>query len=606
MSYARFSRLPDETSRQASANALLNCIIKEVAIPQGTFSYRWPAQREGLPERLHGTPLLIEWSASLALFVMVDRRSAIGSHFYLSAVYLREAGAAGWHLPEMAGLVSALLEHCQWRDGRLNQELCDQVVQSHDVMTTIVAHAVEQPRLYPLTDYRRSEQGLWFGHPNHPTPKARQWPSHRLQGKPAYAPEFCATTALHQFSFPVAGLSVQANRLSAQDVLPHVADQRHAENGSRVVLSMHPVQAELFRQDARVAALIADGIIGDLGQSGWCAAPTASMRTWYLEGHPWFLKGSLNVRITNCVRKNAWYELESTLVIDRIMHRLDQKKDVVLEALCVAQEPATVHWAPAEGDETDQCWFREQTGMILRENFCERFSPERCLLSATLFGRDAQLAPMALSFIEAASPDGVSDTGDTLPPEGWVRQWFQAYLRTLMAPVLGLFFRHGIIMEPHMQNCVLIHDEGMPRQMLLRDFEGVKLTSDKGVDWLAGETPNPRVRESMTYRREQGWNRIAYCLFVNHVAEAILALSWQRPALGDALWQDTLNELRRVRQTLETSAPELDALLKGGDLPCKTNFKLRLMAQADRHAEYVALPSPWCINQAMGREVAYG
>lgn len=110
----------------------------------------------------------------------------------------------------------------------------------------------------------------------------------------------------------------------------------------------------------------------------------------------------------------------------------------------------------------------------------------------------------------------------------------------------------------------------------------------------------------MTYRREQGWNRIAYCLLVNHVAEAILALSWQRPDLGDALWQDTLDELRRVRQTLEMPTPELDALLAGGDLPCKTNFKLRLMAQADRQAQYVALPSPWQVARAVDREVAYG
>ena len=89
-------------------------------------------------------------------------------------------------------------------------------------------------------------------------------------------------------------------------------------------------------------------------------------------------------------------------------------------------------------------------------------------------------------------------------------------------------------------------------------------------------------------------------------AEAILALSWQRPVLGDALWQDTLDELRRVRETLGVAAPELDALLAGDELPCKTNFTLRLMAKADREAQYVALPNPWYPSQVMSREVAYG
>ncbi|PRY66617.1 siderophore synthetase component [Vreelandella songnenensis] len=603
MSYARYSRLPGEISRHASVHALLNCIIKEVAIPHGTLCYRWPDCREGLPEHLHGTPLLIEWSTTLSLLVMVDRRSRIGSHYYLSDIYVRTSAASEWRAPDMAVLVKALLEHCEWLDGAPNGELVDQVLQSQKVMTAIVAHAAEQPRLHPLKDYRNSEQGLWFGHPNHPTPKARQWPVHLLQEKPPYAPEFSATTALHQFSFPLEGLNVQANRMNALDVLPYIADQRRAENSQRVVLAMHPVQAALFRQDASVARMIEEGVIGDLGKGGWQAAPTASMRTWYVEGQPWFIKGSLNVRITNCVRKNAWYEQESTLVIDRIMHRLLQRKDTALEALCVAQEPATVHWQPVNGDDENKRWFREQTGVILRENFCQRYAPQNCLLSATLFARDARLAPMIHSFIDQTM---LSARHDPLPTEWRIRQWFQAYLRTLVAPVMALFFRHGIVMEPHLQNCVLIHAQGEPRKMLLRDFEGVKLTSDKGVDFLAGEALDPRVEASMIYSREQGWNRIAYCLLVNHIAEAVLALSWQRPALADQLWQDTLEELRHVRQALDVAAPELDALLEGGSLPCKTNFKLRLMARPDRQAQYVLLPSPWQVNRIKTREVAYG
>ncbi|WP_144979842.1 IucA/IucC family protein [Halomonas sp. C22] len=597
MSYARESRLPSEISRHASMHALLNCLIKEVAIPEQTLLYRWPACRKGLPEYSEGAPLLIRWSASLSLWVMVDRQSVLGSHYYLSDTYVRVAGDDRWQVLELPELITALLEHCEWHEGALNQELSVQARQSQKVMSSIVAHAAEQPRCTPLADYPSSEQGLWFGHPNHPTPKARQWPSHLLQDKPAYAPEFGATTPLYQFSFPRHGLSVRANRLEHEEVLAQVADQGAAEDVERIVLSMHPVQAELFKQDARVSELLKDKVIRDLGQSGWCATPTASMRTWYIEGHPWFLKGSLNVRITNCVRKNAWYELESTLVIDRIMHQLMQAQEPSLDALCVAQEPATVHWAPAGSDDEQQRWFREQTGVILRENFCQRFSPQTCLLSATLFARDPELMPMVLDFI-AGEPKA-------LPTPDKIRAWFQAYVGTLLAPVMGLFFRHGIVMEPHLQNCVLIHADGTPRQMLLRDFEGVKLTSDKGLDWLAGESLHPRVKASMTYSRQQGWNRIAYCLFVNHLAEAILALSWQRPGLADALWQDTFDELHRVKRELDVPAPELEELLEGGSLPCKTNFKLRLMAQADRQAQYVRLPNPW-VTQTAKREVAYG
>ncbi|MDP4556779.1 IucA/IucC family protein [Halomonas meridiana] len=605
MSYAQEHRSASDISQRASVHALLNCIIKEVAIPERRLAFQWPSHRLGLPEALAGVPLLIEWSTSLHLWVMVDRQSTIGSQYYLSDVYLKAKGDSEWTAAGAETLISRLLKHLPCVDAGINQELAQQVRQSRQVMAEIVRHAAKQPHRQPLADYPSSEQGLWFGHPNHPTPKARQWPDECLDdGTPSYAPECGIATSLYQFSFPADGLRVQANRVEEEDVLSYVADQAAAESDERVVLSMHPVQAAMFKQAPAVKALLQRNVIRDLGQSGFSAVPTASMRTWYIEGHPWFIKGSLNVRITNCVRKNAWYELESTLVIDRIMHQLGRLEDPSLATLLVAEEPATVHWTPNEGNEEEQRWFREQTGIILRENFCRRFSPQDCLLTGTLFARDTTLVPMVLSFISQGY-EGSRSTS-TLPEQNQVRAWFRAYLRTLLAPVLGLFFRHGIVMEPHLQNCVLIHEAGTPQKMLLRDFEGVKLTRDKGTAWLAGEVLHPRVEASMIYSREQGWNRIAYCLFVNQIAEAILALSWQRPALADALWQDTSTALQRVRNKLEVAAPELDALLQGGALPCKTNFKLRLMAQADRQAHYVSLPNPWHVPRVMGREVAYG
>nr|WP_300311402.1 IucA/IucC family protein [Halomonas sp.] len=580
-------RTPCEVSRQASWHALLNCTVKELAIPGGLLSYQWPANQEGLPELSHGIPLLIEWPNGLSLFVLVDRKSTLGSQYYLSDLYLRDTANATWQVPEFAAFAGALVKACQhFEDGGSNAELLDQICQSRDVMHDIVQHAGDSQS--PLQDYPGSEHGLWFGHPNHPSPKARQWPpeldAHR------YGPEFRPGGCLYQFEVPRDGLQINANRIGSDAVLACVADQRHAASTDRAVISMHPVQAALFKQDPRVVTLLRDGVLRDLGETGFAATPTASMRTWYIADHPFFIKGSLNVRITNCVRKNAWYELESTLVIDRIMHQLMEQRDPALAALCVSHEPATLHWAPAWADDDTQLWFREQTGIILRENFCRQEGAENCLMAGTLFARDTGLVPLAPAFVAGES----SETSE-LPSEDTLAAWFDGYLHGLIQPVLALFFRHGIVMEPHLQNCVLVHQDGRPQRILLRDFEGVKLTDDKGVDWLAGECNLPsRVRESMIYSREKGWQRIAYCLFINHLSEAILALSWQRPELGEQLWTQVFAELKRVREVLAVETPELDALIAGEALPCKTNFKLRLSAQADRQAQYVHLPSPWC------------
>lgn len=559
-------------SDRASSHALLNCIVKEYALPNDWIDYRWPTDARGLGHLSAegGQPLNLRWPGEqgFEVFVLVDRQAYLGQHRYLSDPHVRTRGASVWRACAFMQLAEALVAAVADSEGEVNAELLAQMRQSERGMAEML-HQRAPARAAPR-DYLESEQRLWFGHPTHPAPKARQWPA-SLEAR-RYAPECQALTRLHQFSFPREGFVCRANGLSPAEVESAIGQQEG--DGERVVLSLHPVQATLFKQDPRAARLLANGTLRDLGESGFLAAPTASLRTWYVKDHPYFIKGSLNVRITNCVRKNAWYELESALVIDRLFQRLSLRRDATLEALRLAREPASVHWAPPGA--ADRRWFTEQTGIVLRENFCVDEGESRCLMAGGLFGRDVDLSPWVGRVI-----------GDRDPVA-----WFEAYLEALVMPVLSLFFRHGVVLEPHLQNCVLIHDHGWPRAVLIRDFEGTKVTAEHGARWLEGELA-PEVRESLVYSRAQGWRRVAYCLFVNHLAEAILALSWHHPALGERLWQCVHTQLAGVRRRLGVATPELDGVIAGGAIPCKTNLKVRLMGAADRQSPYVQLPSPW-------------
>jgi len=585
--------IPRIVSELATVHGLLNCLIKEFALPERCIAYEWPQDIQGMPPGgcLHGLnrqgiPLTIHLPCGRQFFVLVDRRDRFGSQRYLSDLYFRQ-GRGIWSSPGFATLVEQILEGCQRMTGTRNEELSDQVLRSRQLMASILSHHMGSQRKIPLTDYLDSEQGLWFGHPNHPAPKARLWPDHL--GQEAFAPEFRVCTPLYQFEVPLEGLKVKANGLSETEALAGVADQSGARPG-HALIAMHPVQAQLFMQDARVQALLAQGVIADRGTTGFMAGPTASIRTWYVEGHDYFIKGSLNVRITNCVRKNAWYELESALLIDRLFRQIRRSRPDSLKEAAVVSEPAILSWSPTQAGKEDRRWFAEQTGIILRDNFCLRHGAENCLLAGTLFARDTLLQPLIQGFLESVCARQIDDEA--------LLQWFDDYQRLLLNPVMSLFFNYGIVMEPHLQNTVLIHERGQPRQLLLRDFEGVKLTNDPGI-LLIDEDIHPRVRQSLVYSRAQGWNRIVYCLFINNLSEAVLALSWDRPALATRMWQRVEQQLHRIRGELNGPAPELDALIAGAPLACKTNLKVRLAAQADRQAGYVQLSSPWC------REVAY-
>lgn len=571
---------------QAACHALLNCLIKEFALPLSLFDDGWRKAPLGLPFQLYRrvqspqvVPLMIRMPDDMQFLVLADRRDSLGSQSYVSGVFGKRAGGR-WQLLTPSLLAESMLESCANVTRKRNPELLAQIIASRDLKRAVVAHFADK-RTQPLADYLSSEQCLWYGHPAQVAPKARLWPASSRQEE--FSPEFHASLRLHLFEVPIDGLWIGANGLSEQQALAGFADQGNARPGCAIV-SMHPIQAELFRADRRVQRLLEARRIRDLGRTGFVAHPTASVRTLYAQGHDYFLKGSLNIRITNCVRKNAWYELESALIIDRLLQHLTSAHADSTGGLHTVAEPAAISWSPLDHADEDRIWFREQTGAILRRNFCLTEGEQHCLMAGTLFGRDLSLQPNILAFL--AQHQGRPPAPDDL------LQWFERYAALLLRPVLNMFFHHGVVFEPHLQNTVLVHRDGQPVKLLLRDYEGVKLTAEHGMQWVP-EGTHARVRQSMEYPRSQGWNRIAYCLLVNNLSEAVLALTHGRPQLAPAMWQGVHRALEDIRSTLQSPAPELDDLLNGGTIPCKTNFRIRLAAAADKFAGYVQLHAPW-------------
>ncbi len=156
--------------------------------------------------------------------------------------------------------------------------------------------------------------------------------------------------------------------------------------------------------------------------------------------------------------------------------------------------------------------------------------------------------------------------------------------------MLAAFFDHGVVLEPHLQNVLIgVDASGRPAQVLFRDLEGTKLVPERHAELLAALPPE--VAGPMAYDAERGWDRVVYCLLVNHVAELLAAVADLHPAAEGALWE-------AVRRVLEEYAaehgcpPRLRALLAGVPLPAKANLLTRWERKADRAAGYVRMASP--------------
>ncbi|MER7489038.1 IucA/IucC family protein [Streptomyces sp. NPDC126497] len=484
----------DEAVRRADAYAaapLLNCLLREVARPA-------PGTGPRPTYRLPGTGRLLR--------VRGTRRP----------VEPEVRAEDGWHRLGHTGLVKLVAEELRRHTGRSNHELPAEMLDSREAVAALLA---ARARTAPPDDpYLRSEQALVTGHPHHPAPKARG-------GGPAaawlpYAPEAHAR-------FPLVLLGLREDTVVEEGDTTALDGLGTAPPGYRL-LPAHPWQLDLAARD--LAPAFADGRLIRLDTTPFPVWPTAAVRTVYAPERDLFLKFSLDVRITNDVRRLWRHDLLKLRATDTAVRDAFAGLDAA--------------WQSDRGYRTADFAY-EQLAVVVRD------------------GLRGHVPPGATPYLAAALVEGFD--GNPLAATARPAAWWEAYLSRVVPPALAAFHGHGVVLEAHLQNTLVAVDpDGMPVRVLYRDAEGVKLLS--------------------AVSREAGWERLVYCLVVNHLVEVAAALADHHPGLDP--WPAVRRELARH------DLPEIPALLTAPTLPAKTNLLLRWTGADGADARYRPLPSP--------------
>ena len=583
---------------QRSLETLLNCYCREVALPEGHASVGpvsdqndWPLALRCALATNHALHVLLP-HLDCHVVATVQDDSPTANFRYLSDAYCKTVGEP-WALLDWRALANLLIRELATKTGQpFNDELLAQIEDSVHVTTDILeAPWSDESPSDPLSAYLDSEQSLTYGHPFHPAPKSRQGFSEDDLRR--YSPELRGGFPLHYFAVHRDDVYQQSTvDQSCADIVAAQAPQGLVADDSYLLVPAHPWQARWLLEKPLVADAMRGGRIRYLGAQGEAFFPTSSVRTLYQPGNPYFYKFSLHVRLTNCVRKNAVYELEGALQVNRIMNRLLPELRERFPGTAIMAEPAFLSVDLRDRDADRNREITEGLGLILRSNFDKQnLLPGAVpLLAAALFGNhmlsEARLANHLQKIV----------VREHMPFEAVVKKWFSRYVQQTMYPVLYCYFAHGVVFEPHLQNVVIGLVDDWPAQTFLRDFEGVKLVAERWPDdTLAGLSE--RARSALLYDRERGWKRIAYCLFVNNFCEAIHQLAAGRQALQQQLWAQVRRHLEHYLQEHGTpeSAKRIAPLLAGEPLPAKGNLRNRFLKQADRSAEYVPLANPMAI-----------
>ena len=334
----------------------------------------------------------------------------------------------------------------------------------------------------------------------------------------------------------------------------------------RLAVPVHPWQYDLphprpaHRSGAGCA--LEHGILRDHGRIGLPFHPTSSVRTLYQPELDRFLKTSLNVRITNCLRKNSAYELAGAPALSRVLAGSARGGRA---SGCSRTGRRSVALPQRCGPPADRHAVLEGLGTIVRAGIANRTAPAN---GCTSPGRSPRRSPT-----RAARRPG-SPLSPTRPTGELGAHLVAALPRPARAagahPVGAARHRAGA--AP--QNVLVARRGNLPTGVLARDLEGTK-RSVTSTRRRSAALPAD-VARAAAYDEERGRQRIGYRLFVNHLTElagalADLALT-SAPGMcrfEDELWSTVADVVAGVSARLG-SPPRLRALIEGKSLPAKT------------------------------------
>ena len=445
----------------------------------------------------------------------------------------------------------------------------------------------------PLS-FIETEQALLIGHQTHPSGKAREGlDSSELS---VYSPELKGEFALRYFRLdPSIAHHDSALDRSAPRIIQDMLDKdpllssdfrkKLREKPDFPILPVHPWQAKFSLKLPEVRELIEAGLLEDLGEAGSSFTPTTSIRTVYREGFDFMFKFSLNIKITNSVRINKFWELDRSLEMARLMQTDygQSIQDDVPDFLFI-QDPAYLA-VRHKGKvlESLSCLFRDASFV----------RGERDITSITSLVQDNPAGGKNRLYNIIA--DLANREGRDL--EETALDWYRAYLNISIYALLKLFFKWGLCFEAHGQNSLLELENGKPRRYLYRDSQGYFHRAAAHADFCK-VIPNLGEKTESIFPEDLANERLVYYLIVNQVFSVINAFGTQGLANEKTLMEEFRQTLDRVALDNPRYPTTMIAQLKSlSRLPCKGNLLTQLFNMDElvgdiaTQSVYVSLPN---------------
>lgn len=332
------------------------------------------------------------------------------------------------------------------------------------------------------TDYDALESAITDGHPYHPAYKSRI--GFDLTDNLAWGPEFAqaihplwlaahrstamvsVSTELHETTF----LREQLGSVTVEEFQQRIR-RAGADPSDYTLVPVHPWQWR--EQVSRVfAAQLRNRELLVLGEDPHTHLAQQSLRTLACRDVPEraYLKLALSIVNTSTSRVLAPYTVGNAPRISDWLRRVvtedgylrEELRLIVLgEVMGVAVDPAPVpELVRADTYGVLACIWRQSLHIHLEPG-------EQAMPFNGLAVRELDGTPLVDPWVRVSG----------------VGQWLQQLVAVSVVPLVHLLQRHGIALEAHAQNMVLVHSHGRPRRLAVRDFhDGVRFCRSQLAD----------------------------------------------------------------------------------------------------------------------------
>ena len=321
------------------------------------------------------------------------------------------------------------------------------------------------------------ESAIIEGHLYHPSFKARTGFS--LEDHQQFGPENRRYFQLHWLAvkrgqlnshLPIAENIFWQRELSER--VFNILTERLLKTGANwstfALLPIHPWQFNSI-QSRGLAQVIALGDIVELGVAGDFYQATQSLRTLVNVSNP--LKANIKVPL-NLVSTSAYRNFQEHFVctapvISNWLQQTVINDNYLKSKLLLLSEYAALLYRPTNAELAVN--MAGLMGAIFRESVLDKLIKGEMAIPFT-----------AIMLVES---DGRPFIAEWLETYG-IEIWIDRLLDVVLMPIWHLLVHHGIALEAHAQNLVLIHRDGWPEKIVLRDFH-------ESMEFVQKFLPNP-------------------------------------------------------------------------------------------------------------------